>query len=117
MRKITVTIAGMAMMAFAGTAAADHHGEKEMDPAAKAFKQGCMAYQQENGGSADCGCLARKVSEDEDFAAEMMTIMGPDDVEALSDASKEKIAACEMAMEDHDHDMDHDMDGEATTDE
>ncbi|GGD14616.1 hypothetical protein [Aquisalinus flavus] len=94
-----VLFASAAAMAFGlfGTVSADDHGE--MSEGAKQFKEGCKQYQVEHGGNSDCKCLAKKVDSDEEFAAEMMTVMGPEDIENLSEATLEKISACEMKDE------------------
>lgn len=97
MKKILFASAVALAFGLAGTAFADHH--EEMSEGAKQFKEGCKQYQAEYGGNTDCGCLAKKVDSDEEFAAEMMTVMGPEDVANLSEASLEKIAACEMTEE------------------
>lgn len=53
----------------------------------------CESYTTENGGDpSGCACLADAA--DADMAEELMSVENEADVEALSDASKEAIAAC-----------------------
>lgn len=65
-----------------------------LSPALASELQGhCEAYTTENGGDpSGCACLAEKA--DADATAELLAVAGPEDLEALSDASKEAIAAC-----------------------
>ncbi|NHK28096.1 hypothetical protein FF098_009295 [Parvularcula flava] len=97
MTKILFASAAAMALGLFGAATAHDHGE--LSEGAKQFKEGCKQYQAEYGGNTDCGCLAKKVDSDEEFAAEMMTVMGPEDVVRLSEASLGKIAACEMKEE------------------
>lgn len=95
MTKILFASAAALALGMFGTASAGD----EMSEGAKQFKEGCKQYQAEHGGNTDCKCLAKKVDSDEEFAAEMMTVMGPEDFANLSEATLEKIAACEMKEE------------------
>jgi hypothetical protein len=53
----------------------------------------CVAYTTENAGDpSGCSCLSD--SADDTMAAELMAVESEADIEALSDASKEAIAAC-----------------------
>lgn len=53
----------------------------------------CEAYAAENGTDpAGCSCLAETA--DEDAAAELLAVAGPEDIEALSDNAKGAIKAC-----------------------
>lgn len=53
----------------------------------------CEAYAAENGTDpSGCGCLAETA--DADMTAELMEVASEADLETLSDASKEAIAAC-----------------------
>lgn len=53
----------------------------------------CVEYTEANSGdSSGCACLADKA--DDTMADELMAISSDADLEALSDASKEAIAAC-----------------------
>lgn len=53
----------------------------------------CEAYAAENGTDpAGCPCLAETA--DEDAAAELLAVAGPEDIEALSDNAKGAIKAC-----------------------
>jgi hypothetical protein len=53
----------------------------------------CEAYAAENGtDGAGCACLAETA--DADATAELLAVAGPEDLETLSDGSKEAIAAC-----------------------
>lgn len=53
----------------------------------------CEAYAAENGSDpSGCACLAETA--DADATAELMTVEGPEDIDALSDNAKGAIAAC-----------------------
>ncbi len=53
----------------------------------------CVAYTTEAGGDpAGCSCLAEAA--DATMAEELMTVASQEDVDGLSDASKEAIASC-----------------------
>lgn len=53
----------------------------------------CVAYTTETGGdSSGCSCLA--AAADADMTAELMAVASPEDVETLSQASKDAIASC-----------------------
>lgn len=53
----------------------------------------CEAYAAENGSDASgCACLAETA--DADATAELMSVEGPDDIEALSDNARGAIEAC-----------------------
>ena len=53
----------------------------------------CVAYTQANNGDpSGCTCLAE--SADDDMTAELLAVASPEDVEGLSQASKDAIASC-----------------------
>ncbi|WP_428407310.1 hypothetical protein [Hyphococcus sp.] len=53
----------------------------------------CEAYAVENGSDASgCSCLAETA--DADATAELLSVQGPEDLEALSDNAKGAIQAC-----------------------
>ncbi len=53
----------------------------------------CEAYAAANGtDDSGCSCLAENA--DADMTSELMTVESPDDLAALSDTTKEAIAAC-----------------------
>jgi len=55
----------------------------------------CNAYAEENGtDNSGCSCLDEAASNDADLAAAIMSITGPEDIEALDDSAKEAIGAC-----------------------
>ena len=77
------TLLALAVSAFAATPALAGHS----------FKEHCEVYAAENGTDASgCGCL--QDTADADATEELLLVTGPEDIEALSDGSKEAIAAC-----------------------
>lgn len=61
--------------------------------AASELEEHCVAYTTETAGDpSGCSCLAE--ASDEAMAEELMAVASEEDVEALSEASKEAIAAC-----------------------
>ena len=54
----------------------------------------CKAYQAENGGTADCRCLAEKVAADDELLAEIATLTTPEDLAGASDKMKKAVADC-----------------------
>lgn len=60
------------------------------------FKARCDAYQAEYGGTADCGCLAKKYDESAELAAALDAITSPEEAAAAPAVVGEAIAACAM---------------------
>lgn len=62
---------------------------------ANEVEEACEAYAAENGtDSSGCACLGEKAAGDADLVASIMSVTGPEDLEALDDAAKEVIGAC-----------------------
>jgi hypothetical protein len=99
MKSLIIATSALAL-SFSGAAFADDHAEEAapaLSPGAVQFEQGCNSYKAEYGTEADCTCLAEKFDANPDFAAEMMTVMGPEDIATLSEDTLGEIAACEAA--------------------
>ena len=80
MKKLIIAIA------VAGFSAAPAYASAELEGH-------CEAYAAENGSDASgCACLAETA--DADATAELMSVEGPDDLEALSDNARGAIEAC-----------------------
>lgn len=80
MRKLFIAASALGLFATPAFAGGDLEGH-------------CEAYAAENGTDpAGCACLADAA--DADMTAELMEVASPEDIDGLSDASKEAIAAC-----------------------
>jgi hypothetical protein len=58
------------------------------------FQERCEAYQAEYGGGSDCTCLAEKYDEDDDLAAALDAIEGPEDLADAPEIVAEAVEDC-----------------------
>jgi hypothetical protein len=80
MKKLIIAASALGLMASPALAGDDLEGH-------------CEAYAAENGTDpAGCACLADAA--DADMTAELMEVASPEDIDGLSEASKEAIGAC-----------------------
>lgn len=69
--------------------------ETELSEGGKQFLAGCKAFQEANGGTTDCLCLAKKVDKDPELAAAISMITSPADLEAAPENVTAAIAGCQ----------------------